>query len=377
MARYASEAMTDYLVTVEHFHNLFLHDTSFLDVRSEDEFAKGSLPNSFNFPILNNHERHLVGISYKQEGKQAAVKLGHKLVQGELKRKRIQNWCDIAAKNSDTHIFCWRGGMRSNLAHQWMSEMGVAVPLIEGGYKALRRYLMQVIDDIAINLPMIRIGGKTGVAKTLLINEIASSIDLEKHAIHRGSSFGHMVNQQPTQSNFEHTLAIDLLRMTYAASSKNTLFVEDESRNIGMIAIPEAFFQTMRRSPLVLVEMPLEFRIQRVLQEYIADMLTAFQMKYFEHGFKYFSTYLSDSLLRIQKRLGLERYKYTHDLLTKALKIQLNTGNIHDHEAWITVLLTEYYDPMYAYQIEKNKESVIFRGSYTEVLEWAGSLIHQ
>ena len=363
--------MSDYLVTAEHFHHLLLHEPSFLDVRSEDEFAKGCLPNSFNFPILNNHERHLVGTCYKQEGQQAAIKLGHELVQGELKQERIQNWCDVVARNPDTHIFCWRGGMRSNLARQWMSEAGVAVPLIEGGYKALRRYLMQVIDDAAVHLPMIRIGGKTGVAKTLLINEIASSIDLEKHAMHRGSSFGHTVNQQPTQSNFEHTLAIDLLRMTHAASGRNMLFVEDESRNIGTIAIPEAFFQTMRTSPLALVEMPLEFRIQRVSQEYITDMLAAFQMKYSEQSFEYFSAYLSDSLSRIQKRLGLERFKYTHDLLIQALKTQLNTGKIHDHEAWVTVLLTEYYDPMYAYQIEKNKVSVIFRGSYTEVLEWA------
>jgi len=364
--------MSDYLVTAEHFHHLLLHEPSFLDVRSEDEFAKGSMPNSFNFPILNNHERHWVGTCYKQEGKEAAVKLGHQLVQGELKQERIQSWCDVVARNPGTHIFCWRGGMRSNLARQWMSETGVAVPLIEGGYKALRRYLMQVIDDAAVHLPMIRIGGKTGVAKTLLINEIASSIDLEKHAMHRGSSFGHTVNQQPTQSNFEHTLAIDLLRMTHAAaSSRSMLFVEDESRNIGTIAIPEAFFQTMRTSPLALVEMPLEFRIQRVLQEYITDMLAAFQMKHCGNGFEHFSAYLNESLSRIQKRLGLERFKYAHDLLAKALKTQANTGNIQEHEAWITVLLTEYYDPMYAYQIERNKESVIFRGSYTEVLEWA------
>jgi len=363
--------MTDYLITVDQFHNLFMHDIPFLDVRSEDEFAKGGLPNSFNLPILNNHERHLVGICYKQKGKEAAIQLGHKLVCGKLKQNRIQHWCDVIANNPHTPIFCWRGGMRSNLARQWINETGITVQLIEGGYKALRRYLMQAIDDAAINLSMIRIGGKTGVAKTLLINEITSSIDLEKHAMHRGSSFGHTVNQQPTQSNFEHTLAIDLLRMTYAAPSKNTLFVEDESRNIGTIAIPETFFQAMRHSPLVLVEMPLEFRIQRILQEYITDMLTAFQLKYTEHGFEYFGAYLHNSLLRIQKRLGLERYKYMHDLLTKALETQLSTGNIHSHEAWITHLLAEYYDPMYAYQIMKNKESVIFRGSYQEVLEWA------
>jgi tRNA 2-selenouridine synthase len=363
--------MSDYLVTADQFHNLFMRDSPFLDVRSEGEFVKGSLPNSFNFPILNNHERHLVGICYKQKGQQAAIQLGHKLVSGELKQNRIQHWCDVVANNPNTHIFCWRGGMRSHLARQWIYDTGAAIRLIEGGYKALRRYLMQVTDEAAINFPIIRIGGKTGVAKTLLINEIASSIDLEKHAMHRGSSFGHTINRQPTQSNFEHTLAIDLLRMTYAASRKITIFVEDESRNIGTIAIPENFFQTMRQSPLVLVEMPLEFRIQRILQEYVADMLTAFQTKSAEHGFEYFSGYLHNSLFRIQKRLGLERYKYMHDLMTKALETQLNSGNIHGHEAWIAHLLAEYYDPMYSYQIKKNKESVIFSGNYQEVLEWA------
>lgn len=365
--------MSDYLVATEQFHNLFVRDTPFLDVRSEDEFAKGSLPNSFNLPILNNYERHLVGTCYKQKGTQAAIQLGHQLVGGELKQKRIQCWCAAIAKNPGTHIYCWRGGMRSNITHQWISETGITAPVIEGGYKALRRYLRQIIDDAAANLSMVRIGGKTGVAKTLLINEIDASIDLEKHAMHRGSSFGHTIDQQPTQSNFEHTLAIDLLRRTYAGLRKNKLFVEDESRNIGTIAIPETFFQTMRRSPLVLIEMPLEFRIQRILQEYVTDMLTGFQMKHSEQGFEYFSVYLYNSLLRIQKRLGLERYKYLHDLLTQALKTQLSTGNIHDHEAWITVLLAEYYDPMYAYQIKKNKESVIFSGNYKEVLEWTKS----
>lgn len=365
--------MSDYLIAIEQFHNLFAHDTPFLDVRSEGEFARGSLPNSLNFPILNNHERHLVGICYKQRGAQAAIQLGHQLVGGELKQKRIQHWCTAITQNPGTHIFCWRGGMRSNIARQWISETGITAPVIKGGYKALRRYLMRIIDDAAANLSMVRIGGKTGVAKTLLINEIGASIDLEKHAMHRGSSFGHTIDQQPAQSNFEHTLAIDLLRMTHAGLSKNKLFVEDESRNIGAIAIPETFFQTMRRSPLALIEMPLEFRIQRILQEYITDMLTGFQMKHSEQGFEYFSSYLYNSLLRIQKRLGLERYRYLYDLLTHALKTQSTTGSIHDHEAWITVLLTEYYDPMYAYQIKKNKEPVIFRGDYKEVLEWTQS----
>lgn len=363
----------NHIVTAQQFHNLFIHNTPFLDVRSEDEFAKGSLPNSHNHPILNNYERHQVGTCYKHKGKQPAVELGHKLVSGEIRQKRIEQWCNLARNKPEIHLFCWRGGMRSNLARQWISEAGIDVPLIEGGYKALRRYLMQVIDDVSNRLPLIRIGGKTGTAKTRLINEITPSIDLEKHAEHRGSSFGLTVNPQPSQSNFEHNVAIDLLQTIHGAT-KNVLFIEDESRNIGTIAIPEAFYQAMRRSPLALLDMPFEFRIQRILKEYITDMLTNFQALYSAQGFDIFENYLQQSLFRIHKRLGLERYRYIHELQSNALKTHRNTGRIDDHTAWISLLLTEYYDPMYDYQIKKNKAPVIFHGSYQEVSEWAMNL---
>jgi len=361
----------DYLVTADYFNDLFLRNISFLDVRAEAEFVKGCMPHAINLPILNNHERHLVGTCYKQRGQQAAIQLGHELVGGELKASRVQQWCEHVVKKPNTHVYCWRGGMRSRLAQQWMSEAGVDVPLIEGGYKALRRSLVAIIDNAARNVPMIRIGGKTGVAKTLLIDEINCSIDLEKYASHRGSSFGRMVNQQPSQSNFEHMLAVNLLRKTRYTSNKKTLFVEDESCSIGVIGIPAKFYEAMRLSPLAVVEMPLEFRVQRVLKEYIIDMLAAYEAEDIENGFENFSNYLIESLLRIQKRLGLERHRHANELLAKALKMQLSTGDVQAHEAWITLILTEYYDPMYAYQIKKNNTSVVFRGSYAEVLEWA------
>tara|TARA_R110002073_G_scaffold91307_4_gene214997 strand:+ start:376 stop:1497 length:1122 start_codon:yes stop_codon:yes gene_type:complete len=363
--------MPDYLVTAKHFRNLFLQNTSFLDVRAESEFAKGSFPQSTNLPILNDKERHLVGTCYKQLGQEAAIKLGHELVCGTLKAARIQSWCEIAVKYPNLHLYCWRGGMRSNLARQWILDMGVDVPLIEGGYKALRQSLVDVIDEVASHISMIRIGGKTGVAKTPLINQIENSVDLEKHANHRGSSFGRRVSHQPTQSNFEHALAIDLLRATYNISNEKVLFVEDEGRSIGSIGMPLTFFSTMQRSPLALVEMPLEFRVRRVLQEYVIDMLAEFETGDAVCGFESLSNYLNESLRRIQKRLGLMRCNHLAVLLTQALQAQQSTGSTCGHEAWITALLTEYYDPMYEYQIKKNQELVIFKGSYAEVTDWA------
>lgn len=359
------------LITTDHFRDLFLKKTPFLDVRAEGEFAKGCLPNSTNFPILSDDERHLVGTCYKQKGQQAAIELGHQLVSGELKKTRIENWRKLAASNPNTHIYCWRGGMRSNLAQQWMHDAGTDVPLIEGGYKALRRSLTEVIDDASSNARMIRIGGKTGVAKSGLISEIPESIDLEKYANHRGSSFGKMVSTQPNQANFEHALATNLLHVLGTTFKDKVLFVEDESKNIGSIGIPLMFYDAMKQSQILLVEMPLEFRIQQILKEYVVEMLISFEAKHPKNGFELFSLYLNDSLQRIQKRLGLERYKEIARLLTSALHNHAHMGSVQGHEAWIASLLADYYDPMYEYQLSKKEDLVIFRGNYEEALEWA------
>lgn len=358
------------MLTLDYFHNLFLQDTPFLDVRSEGEFSKGSFPHTVNYPILNDHERHLVGTCYKQQGQAAAINLGHSLVHGALKSARIRDWVEAIEKRPDIHLYCWRGGLRSNLAQQWLHEAGKDVPLVAGGYKALRSALIELISQVADKVPMIRIGGRTGVAKSRLLNEVAYSVDLEKHANHRGSSFGRMVNPQPTQIDFENALAIDLIHTVDAMYSGQSLLVEDEGRTIGLNGIPTVFFDAMRRSPLVLVEMPLEFRVQCILQTYVVDMLDSFEQVDAECGFQNFSNYLLESLKRIQKRLGLERYKHTEGLMNQALQTQLQSGSAYDHEAWITRLLNEYYDPMYEYQISKNQDKVVFSGNYETVLDW-------
>jgi len=120
------------------------------------------------------------------------------------------------------------------------------------------------------------------------------------------------------------------------------------------------FFQTMRRSPLVLIEMPLEFRIQRILQEYVTDMLTGFQMKHSEQGFEYFSAYLYNSLLRIQKRLGLERYKYLHDSWHSS-KNPIKHRNIHRSRGLDNCFTCRVLWSDVCVSDKENKESVIFQ----------------
>ncbi len=362
--------MTDNVATADCFRELFLSNTPFLDVRAEVEFAKGHFPTSQNIPILNDSERQSVGTCYKQKGKQAAVELGHQLVAGATKEARIEAWCDYAKQHANTHVYCWRGGMRSNYARQWMRDAGVEIPVVEGGYKALRRVLIDEISAAAAQTPMLRIGGKTGTGKTLLVNEIDFSIDLEGHANHRGSSFGRRVSGSPTQVLFENALGIDLLRKRQV-TGPGTLIVEDESRRIGAVSIPQEFFETMHTSPVAVVEMPVDFRIQRILQEYVIDMTAEFLEAYPQDGRERFADYLTQSLARVQKRLGLERYTKLSKVMEYALNTQFSNGSVRAHESWIAMLLSDYYDPMCEYQLDKQTGQIAFRGSYDDVLAWA------
>ena len=362
--------MSDYIVPYEKFEALLIEGAPFLDVRAEIEFAKGSFPTSTNIPILRDQERQIVGACYKNNGREAAIELAHSLIKGPTKNQRIEAWCEFSKTNPNTHIYCWRGGMRSNYAREWILGSGINIPLIGGGFKALRHVILDQITDAADKVPVVRIGGKTGTAKTVLVNAIEFSTDLEGHANHRGSSFGQRVSGVPTQINFENALGIDLLRKRQAYP-RRTLVVEDEGRRIGSNSIPKDFFDKMHTADVAVVETPMEFRIQRIAHEYVIEMTKEFLDAHPVDGWERFVNYLTQSLIRVQKRLGLENYKQVASLMEDALLRQHNHGDASGHEAWIFAMLRDYYDPMYAYQLEKQANKIVFCGDYDEVLEWA------
>ena len=47
---------------------------------------------------------------------------------------------------------------------------------------------------------------------------------------------------------------------------------------------------------------------------------------------------------------------------------QEKIGDATQHKMWIEMLLQEYYDPMYDYQIEKSETPITFEGNYAEML---------
>ncbi len=343
-----------------------------MDVRAPIEFERGAFPMAKNLPIMDDQQREVVGTYYKNYGQDKAIEKGHELVQGEIRDERIASWVDFANQHPDGFLYCFRGGLRSKITQQWMHEAGVDLPIVVGGYKALRTYLLCELEKATNTFSFKLVGGKTGSGKTILIKSLQDSIDLEAAAHHRGSSFGRHAKEQNNQINFENKIAIDFLKLKH--NKVNNIVLEDEARTIGKVGLPNTLFEKMRCSPIIVIDEPYEIRLERLIQEYVIDMLEEFKEHTIEHAFHLFSEYLLNGLERVQKRLGPVRYAVAHKAMQHALGQHAQSNEITGHYDWLKTILDNYYDPMYEDQLEKRKEFICFRGNYNECKEYLGSL---
>ncbi len=358
------------LPQVNDFRELFLKGTPLLDVRAPMEFQAGAFPNATNIPLLSDEERHLIGIRYKEQGQDAAIELGRELIDGQPKAERTAQWQAFVRQHPEGVLYCFRGGMRSRISREWIYEAtGIAYPRVEGGYKALRNFLLEEIDQSITEIQPTVLGGRTGAGKTIAIHRLQNSIDLEGLAWHRGSAFGGHVTPQPSQIDFENRLSIELIR--HRAAGRFRLVFEDESKAVGSRHIPPALYEHMACSPLVILDVSLQERIDNSIDEYVTSALEEYQAMYGEdQGFQKWAAYATHSLSRISKRLGGERYREMNAKLQHAIGHLERTGNPEAHQEWISQLLTDYYDPMYDYQTSKKKDRIIFSGNMKEVIEY-------
>lgn len=353
------------------FALLFKRDYPLLDVRSPVEFARGAFPNSSNIPLLTDQQRSQVGTMYRRHGSEAALTLGHELVNREARNKLISRWQDFVKHNPQAHLYCFRGGQRSRIVQQWLREEGIEIPLVPGGYKALRTHLLSVLEQAA-KLDFLVIAGMTGCGKTHLVTELPCAIDIEGAARHRGSAFGALPAPQPSQIDFENTLAIALLKLEF--ESLSALIVEDEGRAVGSLAIPNVMFDRMKEAPIALVEENRETREETILNDYILSNLAAWEQHHPGRGAAILEQSLLESLARIRRRLGEENYQVASELMQQALGVASDKSAAL-HRRWIGYLLEHYYDPMYQYQLARKLPRVRFRGSREEVARWCRSYI--
>jgi tRNA 2-selenouridine synthase len=349
--------------------SLFCDGLPLLDVRAPVEFARGAFPTSSNIPLLSDAERHRVGLLYKRSGQEEAVALGHKLVSGALKESRINAWKTWCQNNPTGWLYCFRGGLRSQISQAWLAAEDIHCPRVPGGYKAMRQFLIDTIQLTSDTHRFTIIAGPTGSGKTHLLQQLGCAVDLEQHAAHRGSAFGSLMGKQPSQISFENAIAIDFLRLAHEAD--RSIFLEDESQSIGSLSIPHMLYLRMKAAPIAVIEESIETRTATILDDYIKDNYEQFRRADPDHAFEQFSSYLLSSLERIQRRLGGDSYNSVRNKMLQALSLQKQCGDTAAHSLWIGQLLHDYYDPMYAYQLSKKMDRVIFRGPSEAFLNWA------
>lgn len=357
----------------DNYRELFLGGLPLMDTRAPVEFDHGAFPQAVSLPLMNDEERHRVGIRYKEQGQASAIELGSELVAGPLREQRIEQWCNFAREHPGGYLYCFRGGLRSRTVQQWMRDAGVDYPLVLGGYKAMRGFLLEALEASVERARFLLIAGKTGTGKTRVLAALDRAVDLESLAAHRGSTFGQLLDPQPSQIDFENSLGIALLRLL--AGAESGIVLEDEGRLIGRLSLPASLGEKMQVSGMLVVEEPLEERIQVILEDYVLDLGERYERAFGTGGAEGHRQQLLDGLTRIRKRLGGVRFSAIAAQMNTAFEGQARDGDTSAHRQWIATLLLEYYDPMYEYQMSKRQGEVIGRGTREEMTALARASI--
>ena len=297
------------------------------DVRSPSEYGSGHIPGAVNIPLFDDKERAAVGTKYKKEGRLPAILEGLKH-SGPVLQSKLEQALKIA-KNKQLLLHCWRGGMRSE-AMAWLFSLGdIEVKVLDGGYKSYRQHILGNLDE---KRKMIVLGGMTGSSKTHIIRHIKllgqQVIDLENLANHKGSAFGALGQQpQPSTEHFANILYTEWNKL----NGDLPIWVEDESRNIGSVFMPDGFYLNMQDTPAIVLVVDIKTRLPRLMEEYSA----------------YPPEVLEASVLKISKRLGGDK---TRDAITAV--------ETADFAKAIEIVLY-YYDKAYLFGLKK-KESKNF-----------------
>lgn len=304
-----------------------------LDVRSPSEYRHAHIPGAHSLPLFSDEERKVVGTAYKQQGREVAVNEGlnffsetMKTIQPQALKLLQQN---ASATNAVFCVYCWRGGMRSNAVAWLLSLYGYKVVLLKGGYKSYRRWAFQ---QFGLPYKIKILGGFTGSGKTEVLAALNHhgqyTIDLESLAHHKGSAFGSLGMQpQPSPEMFENKIALALSEIPPG----ETIWLEDESRHIGSVHIPESLWKQMRNSDIYFLEIPQPERLNFIIQQYGCFDKEA----------------IKTCVLKIQRKLG--------GLETKNALANLENNDVRNCFS----ILLRYYDKLYNHSLMRHENASI------------------
>jgi len=314
-------------IEIEHFL-LLSADIPIIDVRSPGEYNQGHIPGSYNIPLFNDEERAIVGTKYRKEGRNRAILAGLDLIGPSMAEKL--NKALLLAENSKLLVHCWRGGMRSESMAWLFSLGGIDTMILEGGYKAYRNHILNKLSEPR---RIIVLGGLTGSSKTHILKYLRATgnniIDLEGLANHKGSAFGSLgQDPQPTSEQFSNLIFTEWRK----CKPDEIIWVEDESKNIGNVFIPDQVYKNMQGSPLIALIININARIPRLAEEYS----------------KFPAEELTASVKKISKRLGGDNTRDAIEAIEK-----------NDYQKAIEITL-KYYDKAYLFGLKNHPAKQVY-----------------
>jgi tRNA 2-selenouridine synthase len=279
--------------------------------------------------VLDDAERARVGTLYCQVSAFEARKLGAALsarnIAGHLERElsdRPKSWRPL--------VYCWRGGQRSASMAHVLREVGWPVARLAGGYRAYRSAVREDLERLPPAFAFRVICGRTGSGKSRLLRALSEAgaqvLDLETLAQHRGSVLGTLPDgPQPSQKWFE-----SLLRQRLAAfDSSLPVYVEAESRRIGLLTVPEALIAAIRAGDCLQLELDFAARIALLEDEY---------------------AHLVDDVESLCAKLALLTALHGRERIA-AWQSLARTGRITE---LVAELLERHYDPAYLRSTDQN-----------------------
>lgn len=313
-----------------------------IDVRSPSEYEDATVPGSLNIPFFDDEERAEIGTLYKQVSVQAAKERGLEIVSAKLP-SFIKQFSQIPGKKA---VFCWRGGMRSKTTATVLSLMGIHVYRLEGGYRAYRQGVIKMLDELTVELPAYVLHGNTGSGKTTILRILRERgypvLDFEEMAGHRGSVFGNIGLQSHNQKKFDALLIDELISKEQAPY----LLFEAESKRIGKVVLPDQLVQKKEEGHQIWLELPLEARVQHILNDY----------RPWEHQEECLKAFL-----QIKSRI--------HTPIAAEIEQSLKEGKF---DRAVELLLVYYYDQRYAHtsaSYESSDKTVVSVQSVDEAVE--------
>lgn len=303
-----------------------------IDLRSPGEYELNHIPGAVNIPLFNNEERAEIGTIYKQVGQKEARWRAMEIVSpklpsilGEIKK--------ISESGKKPLLYCWRGGMRSRTTALFAELSGLVVFRIEGGYRAYREYIVNLIPSLIPEKAII-IDGMTGTGKTKILHQLKQLgypvLDLERYANHRGSIFGAITGETPhNQKMFDSLLAEDLMKM----KGSPYFIMEGESKRIGHAVQPPELYEKKEKGMHIRVSCSLETRVERIYEEYVNGAKDP----------EMFHEKAGEALKRILKRVKPAD-------IQQELLMHLEEKN---YKEMTRLLMVYYYDPRYANKISE------------------------